>query len=75
MESTIERELPDNQAGFKKAQGKQDHIANMRWIMERQLEYGQEVYICFIDYTASHLTASIMNYSGKLYYRWKYRNI
>jgi len=31
MESTIERELPDNQAGFRKARGTQDHIANMRW--------------------------------------------
>ena len=50
MESTIERELPDNQAGFRKARGTRDHIANMRWIMERQLEYGKEVHICFIDY-------------------------
>src|SRR6218665_3922197 len=51
MESTIERELPDNQAGFRKARGTRDHIANMRWIMERQLEYGKEVHICFIDYS------------------------
>src|SRR6218665_950384 len=42
--------LPDNQAGFRKARGTRDHIANMRWIMERQLEYGKEVHICFIDY-------------------------
>jgi Reverse transcriptase (RNA-dependent DNA polymerase) len=51
MESTIERELPDSQAGFRKARGTRDHIANMRWIMERQREYGQKVYICFIDYS------------------------
>src|SRR6218665_1967257 len=51
MESTIKRELPDTQAGFRKAQGTRDHIANMRWIMERQLEYGKEVNICFIDYS------------------------
>src|SRR6218665_1599194 len=51
MESTIERELPDNQAGFRKARGTRDHIANMRWIMERQLEHGKEVHICFIDYS------------------------
>src|SRR6218665_1452302 len=38
MESTIEREFPDTQAGFRKARGTRDHIANMRWIMERQLE-------------------------------------
>src|SRR6218665_1118053 len=52
MESTIEKELPDNQAGFRKARGTRDHIANIRWIMERQLEYGKEVHIiCFIDYS------------------------
>ena len=51
MESTIERELPDSQAGFRKSRGTRDHIANMRWIMERQREYGQKVYICFIDYS------------------------
>src|SRR6218665_591223 len=51
MESTIERELPDNQAGFRKARGTRDHIANMRLIMERQLEYGKEVHICLIDYS------------------------
>ena len=51
MESTIERELPNNQAGFRKSRGTRDHIANMRWIMERQREHGQRVYICFIDYS------------------------
>src|SRR6218665_1186643 len=51
MESTIERELPDNQTGFRKAGGTRNHIANMRWIMERRLEYGKEVHICFIDYS------------------------
>jgi hypothetical protein len=28
MESTIERELPDNQAGFKRHRGTRDHIAS-----------------------------------------------
>src|SRR6218665_2187502 len=51
MESTIEKELPDTQAGFRKARGTRDDIANMRWIMERQLEYGKEVHTCFIDYS------------------------
>src|ERR1700733_13050358 len=50
MESTIERELPMNQAGFRKRRGTRDHIANLRWIMERQREFGQEVHLCFIDY-------------------------
>ena len=51
MEGTIERELPKNQAGFRKRRGTRDHIANLRWIMERQREFGQEVHLCFIDYS------------------------
>ena len=47
MESTSERELPDNQAGFRKARGTQDHTADMRWIMERQFH----IHVCFIDYS------------------------
>jgi len=64
MESIIE--LPDNQAGFRRAQGTRDHIANMRWIVERQLEYGKKcTYAALI--TIRHLIASIMNCCGKLY--------
>jgi len=48
MACTIERELPDKRTGFRKSRGTRDHIDNMRWIMERQLEYGQAVHICFI---------------------------
>ena len=51
MESMIERELPKSQAGFRKRRGTRDHIANLRWILERQREYGQEVHLCFIDYS------------------------
>src|SRR6218665_153758 len=53
MESTIERELPDNQAEFRKARGTRYHITNMRWIMKRRLECGQEfhIHVCFIDYS------------------------
>jgi hypothetical protein len=51
MEKTMERELPDVQAGFRKKRGTRDQIANMRWIMERAREYNQKLYFCFIDYS------------------------
>ena len=51
MESTMEREMPENQAGFRKRRGTRDHIANLRWLMERQREFGQDVHLCFIDYS------------------------
>src|SRR6218665_590053 len=51
MESAIERELPVNQAGLRRQRGTRDHIADLTWIMERQREFGQEVHLCFIDYS------------------------
>ena len=42
-------ELPDVQAGFRKARGTRDQIANIRWIMEKARELQKN--ICFIDYT------------------------
>lgn len=34
METHIDREMPDTQAGFRKGRGTRDQIANLRWIME-----------------------------------------
>jgi len=68
MENTIERELTDNPAGFRKARRTRHHIANMRWIMGRQLEYGKQVKVM-------HLIASIMTCCEKRYSRWEYRHL
>ena len=35
----VNRELPDVQAGFRKARGTRDQIANIRWIMEKPREF------------------------------------
>ena len=43
-------ELPDVQAGFRKGRGTRDHIANIRWIMEKAREFQKNIYFCFIDY-------------------------
>ena len=49
LENIIDREIPEVQAGFRR--GTRDHIANLRWIMEKAREYQKKLYICFIDYT------------------------
>ena len=41
-------ELPIEQAGFRRGWGTRDHIANIRWMMERAREHQQ--YLCFIDF-------------------------
>ena len=46
----VNRELPDIQAGFRKARGTRDQIANIRWIMEKAREFQKNIYFCFIDY-------------------------
>ena len=46
----MNRELPDIQAGFRKRRGTRDHIANIRWIIEKAREFQKNIYFCFIDY-------------------------
>ena len=43
-------ELPIEQAGFRRGRGTRDHIANLRWMMEKAREYQRDLYMCFIDY-------------------------
>ena len=43
-------ELPDVQAGFRKGRGTRDQIANIRWIIEKAIEFQKSTYFCFIDY-------------------------
>jgi hypothetical protein len=47
----IEREMSEEEAGFRKGRGRRDQIANIRWILERAMEYGKTVFMCFIDYS------------------------
>ena len=43
-------ELPDVQAGFRKATEARDEIANICWITEKAREFQENIYFCFIDY-------------------------
>ena len=45
----LNRELPDDQAGFRKGRGTRDQIANICWIIEKAREFQEN--ICFMDYT------------------------
>ena len=47
----INHELPDVQAGFRKARGTRDQIANIRWITEKARKFQKNIYFCFTDYT------------------------
>ena len=50
LQQYMHHELPDVQAGFRKARGTRDQIANIRWIIEKAREFQKNIYFCFIDY-------------------------
>ena len=47
----VNHELPDVQAGFRKARGTRDQIANIPWIIEKAIEFQKNIYFCIVDYT------------------------
>ena len=46
----MNRELPEAQAGFRKARGTRDQIANICWIIKKAREFQKNIYFYFIDY-------------------------
>ena len=43
-------ELPNVQAGFRKARGARDQIINICWTIKKAREFQKNIYFCFIDY-------------------------
>ena len=50
LQQYVNRELPDVQAGFSKARGTRDQIANICWIIKKARKFQKNIYFCFIDY-------------------------
>ena len=50
LQQSVNHELPDVQAGFRKGRGPRDQIANIRWIMEKAREFQENIYFCSLDY-------------------------
>ena len=46
----VNSELPDVQAGFRKARETRDKIASIHWIMEKAREFQKNIYFYLIDY-------------------------
>jgi hypothetical protein len=41
----VEKEIAEEQAGFRRDRGTRDHIANVRWIIGKAMEYGK-IFLC-----------------------------
>ena len=50
LQQSVNRELPDVPAGFRKDRGTRDQIANIHRIIEKIREFQKNIYFCFIDY-------------------------
>ena len=49
LQQSMNRELSDVQAGFRKGRGTRDKIANIRWIIKKAKDFQKNIYFCFID--------------------------
>ena len=50
LQQYVNRELPDDEAGFRKVRGTRDQIANVCWIIKKVRKFQKNTYFCFIDY-------------------------
>ena len=50
LQQLVNCELLDVQAAFRKGRGTKGQIANIRWIIEKAIEFQKNIYFCFIDY-------------------------
>ena len=50
LQQSMNCELPDVQAGFRKGRITRDQIANIHWIIEKAREFHKNIDFCFIDY-------------------------
>ena len=71
LQQSMNGELPDVQARFRKGRGIRDPISNICWIIEKAREFQKATYICFID-NAKALTVRITTNYGKFFKKWEY---
>ena len=50
LQQLMNHELPDVQAGFIKARGTRDEIANIYCIIKKAREFQKNIYFCFIEF-------------------------
>ena len=64
LQQYMNQELPDDQAGFRKCRGTRDQIANIRWIIEKAIEFQRNIYSALLT-TSKPLTVWIVENSSR----------
>ena len=49
LQQSVNQELQDVQAGFRKGRGTRDQIANISWFTEKPSEFQKNIDFCFTD--------------------------
>ena len=71
LQQSMNHELPDVQAGFRKGRGTRDQIASICCSIKKAREFQRNIYFCFIDYTKAFVW--ITTSYGKFWKRWEYQ--
>ena len=50
LQQYVNRDLPDDQPGFRKGRRTRDQIANIHWIIKKARELHKNICLCFIEY-------------------------
>ena len=74
LQQSMNQELPDIQAGFRKGRGTRDQIANIHWIIKKQ-ENSRKISTSASLTMLKPLTVWITTNCGKFLSRWEYETI
>ena len=58
MTIKLNKEIAEEQAGFRPEKGTRDQIINLKMILEKNRERGIDVFLCFIDYSKAFDTVA-----------------
>ena len=72
LQQSINHELPDIQAGFRKGRGTRDQTANICWIIKKAREFQENIYSALLT-MPKPLTVWITTNCGKFFKRWEYQ--
>ena len=73
LQQNMNHELPDVQAGRRKARRTRDQIANIRWMMEKAREFQKNTSISAVLTMPKPMTVWITINCGKFWKRWEYQ--
>ena len=50
MHHKLKEEISDEQAGFRSGMSTRDQILNLKMVIEKNREFGKNIYLCFVDH-------------------------